>query len=262
LTYIFAHRGSSRYAPENTMAAFRKALEQKADGIELDVQLTKDKIPIIIHDESLKRTTGVKGFVGEYTYDELRCLDAGKWFSKKFKDERIPSLEEFLIWMKPTHLQLNIEFKNNILPYYGMEKIVYDLVKKHGLQDRLIYSSFNHYSLKELKILDPSVDIAPLYSSGLYEPWKYVQNLPATSAHPNWRTLNQTVLNGFKNARIKVRTYTINDSKRMKWMYDNDVEAIITDIPDIARAVKMGTHTNKGSKVINVLQKINPKSYL
>ncbi len=261
LTYIFAHRGASKYAPENSMAAFRKAYELKADGIELDVQLTKDKVPVIIHDESLKRTTGVKGFVGEYTFEELRCLDAGKWFSKKFKGERIPSLEEFLIWMKPTNLLLNIEFKNNILPYYGMEKIVYDLVKMHGLQDRLIYSSFNHYSLKEMKNLDPSVDVAPLYSNGLYEPWKYVQQLPAYSAHPSWRTLNQTILNGFKNAGIKVRPYTINDPKRMKWLFENEVEAIVTDIPDVARAVKAGTHSTKGKKVINALQKINLKSW-
>ncbi|MCF6137790.1 glycerophosphodiester phosphodiesterase [Pseudalkalibacillus berkeleyi] len=262
MTLIFAHRGSSKYAPENTMAAFRKALEQHADGIELDVQLTKDKIPVIIHDESLKRTTGVKGLVGEYTYDEIRCLDAGKWFSAKFKYERIPSLEEFLIWMKPTTLKLNIEFKNNILPYYGMEKIVYDLVQEHGLEDRLIYSSFNHYSLKEMKKFDPNIDIAPLYSSGLYEPWNYVKSLPAESAHPHWRTLNQFMLNGFKEHEIRVRPYTINDPKRMKWLFENKIDAIITDVPDIAFDVRSGLHAPKSNKVMTALQKMNPKSFL
>ncbi|WP_349407691.1 glycerophosphodiester phosphodiesterase [Pseudalkalibacillus sp. SCS-8] len=260
MTYIFAHRGSSKSAPENTMAAFRKALEEKADGIELDVQLSKDKVPVIIHDESLKRTTGTKGFVGEYTVEELKRLDAGKWFSQKFKGEKIPTLEEVLIWLQPTCLYLNIEFKNNVLPYYGMEKIVHDLVCHYGLQDRVIYSSFNHYSLKELKKVNPRVDIAPLYSSGLYEPWKYAKSMTAESAHPHWRTLNQAILKGFKKHGIRVRPYTVNDTKKMKWMFENDVEAIITDTPEIARSVRAGTHQSKTAKFINTLQKINPKS--
>ncbi len=261
LTYIFAHRGASKYAPENTMSAFKKALEMKADGIELDVQLTKDKIPVIIHDETVKRTTDGKGFVSEFTYDQLQKLDAGKWFSKQFSSERIPTLEEFLIWMKQTNLLLNIELKNTIMPYYGMERIVYDLVDRHKLKDRIIYSSFNHYSLQELKQLDSTVEIAPLYSSGLYEPWNYVKSLSTDCVHPHWRTLHPAILNGFRDHDIKVRVYTVNDPKKMKWLCDQKVEAIITDVPDTARAVLDGSLLVKPTVIGNVFHKINPKSY-
>ncbi|WP_408006668.1 glycerophosphodiester phosphodiesterase [Pseudalkalibacillus sp. A8] len=262
MTYIFAHRGASKYAPENTMSSFKKALEMKADGIELDVQLTKDKVPVIIHDETVKRTTDGKGFVSEFTYKQLQNLDSGKWFSKQFTGERIPSLEEFLIWMKQTKLLLNIELKNTIMPYYGMEKIVYDLVDQHKLRNRVIYSSFNHYSLQELKKMDPNVEIAPLYSSGLYQPWNYVKSLSTDCVHPHWRTLHPTILKGFRDCSIKVRTYTVNDPKKMRWLFDQKVEALITDVPDIARSVLDGSLAVKPSVIGNVFHKFNPKSYL
>ncbi|WP_257347964.1 glycerophosphodiester phosphodiesterase [Pseudalkalibacillus decolorationis] len=262
MTYIFAHRGASKYTPENTMASFQKALELKADGIELDVQLSKDKIPVVIHDETLKRTTNGKGFVSEHSYNELRRLDAGSWYSHQYKEEKISSLEEILIWLKPTHLQLNIEFKNTVLPYYNMERLVYDLVMKYDLKKRAIYSSFNHYSLRELQRIDRGNEVAPLYSSGLYEPWNYVRKLNTKSAHPHWRTVNTNILKNFAKHGIKIRSYTINDPKKMQWFFDQHVEAIITDVPDIARSVLEGVHQPTPSKLMTVFQKLNPlKSY-
>src|SRR5687767_9211054 len=99
MTYIFAHRGSSKDCPENTMAAFKKAYQDGADGIELDVQLSKDGIPVIIHDEKLDRTTNKKGNVFSYAYNELTKADAGSWFSKTFAGEPVPSLQELLEWI-------------------------------------------------------------------------------------------------------------------------------------------------------------------
>lgn len=96
VTQIIAHRGASKFAPENTLAAFKLAEKMGADGIELDIHLTKDQIPVIIHDEDIKRTTNGRGFVQKYTYKELQQFDAGSWFSERFSDERILSLEEFL----------------------------------------------------------------------------------------------------------------------------------------------------------------------
>src|SRR5688572_22374319 len=103
------------------MSAFKLAYEMDADGIELDVQLTKDLVPVIIHDESVKRTTGVKRYINDLTIKEVKQLDAGKWFSQKFREEQIPTLEEVLEWIAPTGMLLNIELKNNINPYEGME---------------------------------------------------------------------------------------------------------------------------------------------
>jgi glycerophosphoryl diester phosphodiesterase len=258
VTHIFAHRGASRYAPENTMAAFQKALELGADGIELDVQLSKDHVPVVIHDENIKRTTNGKGFVSEYTVQQLHCFDAGSWFSGQFKGERIPTLEEVLLWIQPTPLLLNIELKNTILPYHGMERLVYDLVEAYNMMDRVIYSSFNHYSLRELQRIHRKNEIAPLYSSGLYEPWDYVRRCNAKSAHPHWRTLTTSIIRNFKKHGIKLRPYTVNDQKRMRFFFDNQIEAIITDVPDVAKNVLAGVNMPAPSKFIGILQKFNP----
>src|SRR5690625_7581403 len=111
---IFAHRGASKYAPENTMAAFKFAYELGAEGIETDVQLTKDNIPVLIHDERVKRTTNGTGYIKDLTWNQVKQLDAGSWFSKKFTGAGIISLDEFLQWIQFKPLYLNIELKNKI----------------------------------------------------------------------------------------------------------------------------------------------------
>lgn len=112
ITKIIAHRGSSALAPENTMAAFELAYEQGAEGIETDVHLTKDNIPVLIHDENVKRTTNSTGYIKDYTFDQLKQFDAGSWFSVKYAGSTIISLEEFLNWFQDKALCLNIELKN------------------------------------------------------------------------------------------------------------------------------------------------------
>ena len=107
-TKIYAHRGASKYAPENTMPAFQLALDMNADGIETDVQLTKDGVPILIHDEKLKRTTTGSGYVKDYTLEELQQLDAGSWFDATFTGTKLITLEQLLQWIKPTYLLLNL----------------------------------------------------------------------------------------------------------------------------------------------------------
>jgi glycerophosphoryl diester phosphodiesterase len=242
-TKIFAHRGASKYAPENTMSAFKLAHEQKADGIELDVQLSKDHVPVIIHDEKLKRTTKEKGVVKEYTVKELKKFDAGSWYSKKYKGEQIPTLREVLEWISPTGLALNIELKNTLEPYIGMEKLVVALVKEYNMQEKVIYSSFNHYSLKEITEINPNAEIAILYDEKLYKPWNYVEFVGATSAHPNFKMLNDGIIAGYKNHRIKVRPYTVNNTAKMAYFIQQDIEAIITDLPDVARSIKIEAKT-------------------
>ncbi len=108
---IYAHRGASKAAPENTMPAFELAAKQGADGIETDVQLTKDQIPVLIHDENVRRTTDGIGFVQDYTYKELQELDAGSWFSSTYSNTTIPTLDQLLAWNKKKKLKLNIELK-------------------------------------------------------------------------------------------------------------------------------------------------------
>src|SRR5690554_3040227 len=122
-TLIYAHRGSSGTYPENTMEAFEAALQEGADGIELDIQLTKDGVPVIIHDETVDRTTDGKGWVKDFTFEELQRLDAGSSFHTDYKGATIPSFEEFLQWFSKTDLLLNVELKSGVVRYPNIEEI-------------------------------------------------------------------------------------------------------------------------------------------
>lgn len=123
---IIAHRGASKYAPENTMAAFKIAYDDGADAIETDVHLTKDFVPIIMHDEDVKRTTNGKGLIKDLTYNQISSLDNGSWFNKSFSNERIPTLEKFLQWAYKKNIRINLELKNNKIDYPYLETIVYE----------------------------------------------------------------------------------------------------------------------------------------
>jgi glycerophosphoryl diester phosphodiesterase len=240
MTYIFAHRGSSKDCPENTMAAFRKAYDDGADGIELDVQLSKDGVPVIIHDEKLDRTTNAKGNVLSYTYEELTKIDAGSWFSKKFCREPIPSLQMFLEWIAPLPMLLNIELKNNVIEYGGLEEKTLQLLHQYGMEKRTVISSFNHYSLVKIRKMNSYIETAPLYSSGLFEPWEYVKAVCSQSAHPNYKSLHPYILEGYKRNNIPIRPYTVNSQKWMAYFFEWGIEAIITDYPIVARKIRDG----------------------
>jgi len=156
---IWAHRGCSLKHPENTIEAFTAALSVNGlTGIELDVQLSKDGIPVVIHDERVDRTTWGVGYVKGFTFTELQNMG------------NIPSLEEVLTLLKPRlleDLKLNIELKNSEIPYQGMEEKVINMVKSFGVEKSVIYSSFNPNSLKVIKEIDENANVAVLGYSGL-----------------------------------------------------------------------------------------------
>ncbi|MBQ7497490.1 MAG: glycerophosphodiester phosphodiesterase, partial [Selenomonas sp.] len=164
-TEVWAHRGASgwdrQYAPENTMPAFQKALEMGADGIELDVQLTKDGEIVICHDERIDRTSRGQGYIRDYTLAELKKIDFGKPHVE-YGFVEIPTLGEFFQFFKPTNLKLNIELKTGVLYYEDIEEKTYKLAEEYGLNDRIIYSSFNHYSVEKLKNICPEARIGLL----------------------------------------------------------------------------------------------------
>ena len=144
-TKIFAHRGASGYAPENTLEAFALAIKQGADGIELDVQLTRDRIPVVIHDETIDRVTSKTGYVKDYTLKELKELTVLESKFPAYTTSKIPTLEEVLDAVKASGILVNIELKTGIYWYPEIEQIVADLVRKSGMEEKVIYSSFNHY---------------------------------------------------------------------------------------------------------------------
>ena len=168
--FVIAHRGASAYAPENTIAAFNKALDMAADGIEIDVHLTKDRHIVVSHDEKLGRTCNGTGFIKDFTLEELKKLDFGSWFSHEYANERIPTLDEIMYLLRDKDILLNIEVKNNLVIYEGIEKAIVDVIKEHKMVEKVIVSSFNHYCLREIKRLAPELKIGLLYSERLYNP--------------------------------------------------------------------------------------------
>lgn len=142
-----AHRGASAVCPENTMVAFERSLQLGATGIETDVQLSSDGKLVLIHDETLSRTAGAEGWVKDNSVEELRTLDAGAWFHADFAGERIPSLDELFDLVRGKNILLNLELKNGIISYKGMEEKIIQAIRDWDMEQQVILSSFNHASL-------------------------------------------------------------------------------------------------------------------
>ena len=147
-TLVWGHRGASGYAPENTMAAFEKAVELGADGIELDVQLTKDGELVVIHDETIDRVSDGSGWVKDYTYAKLIKHNFNRTHPE-YEHAQIPTLEEVYALIKPTDLTINVEIKTGVVFYPEIEARVLDLTERMGLMERVIFSSFNHYTIQK-----------------------------------------------------------------------------------------------------------------
>lgn len=238
MALIIAHRGASGYAPENTMAAFEKALEMGAEGIELDVHLTADGEIVVIHDHTIDRTSDGKGMVGALTLEEIRKYDFGAWFDPKFKGQRIPTLGEVFELLEDWDGLLNIEVKSGPILYPGIEEKLVDMVKSWNFRGRIIFSSFNHYSLRDIKALDPSMEIGLLYMAGLVEPWKYAKDLNAQALHPLYYNVVPELVAGCKENGIKLNPFTIDEEKEMEMIMRAGVDGIITDYPDRALNVR------------------------
>lgn len=231
-TIVYAHRGASGSAPENTMAAFKKAVEMGSHGIECDVQMTKDGRLVICHDEQLDRTTNSKGLIKDKTFEELKSLDAGSWFGKGYEGQRIPLLEELLDLVKKSGIYINIELKNGIVLYEGMEELVISMVKDFGLQDKTILSSFNHYSLFEVKQKHPEIFTGALYMEGLYHPWEYLKSISCDCAHPFYMAIKPEIAKGLIEQGYSINTFTVDDPNTAAMLIKAGVEGIITNHPE------------------------------
>ncbi|MBO7743351.1 glycerophosphodiester phosphodiesterase [Paenibacillus sp. MWE-103] len=233
LVLNIAHRGASAYCPENTMAAFRRAIELGATGIETDVQMTSDGQLVLIHDESLQRTAGSPRLVKDVTLEEAKQLDAGSWFDPAFAGERIPTLGELLELVKPREdVYVNLELKNSIVNYPGLEEAVIEEIRRQGLGERIIVSSFNHYSLVLCKELAPEIRTGVLYVEGLYEPWEYAARIGASALHAHHRAVLPEWTAQAAERGIVYNPWTVNEPAEMKRLLDAGVASIITDYPD------------------------------
>ncbi|WP_095178364.1 glycerophosphodiester phosphodiesterase [Clostridium cochlearium] len=216
------------------MSAFKKAIDMNADGIELDVHLSKDGHIVIIHDEKVDRTINGKGEVKNFTLDELKKLDAGFWFSDEYKGEKIPTLEEVLNLINNTDIYLNIEIKAGYRFYPNIEEKVIDMVKKYKMLDRVIISSFDHYSLVRVKEINSNIKTGMLYEAALYEPWDYARSIKVEALHPNYITLTKEFIDKASINNLEVNPYTVNDETDMEALIKSKVTSVITNYPDKA----------------------------
>lgn len=228
----FAHRGAAGHRPENTMASFTYALELGATGIETDVQMTKDGHLVLIHDETLKRTAGTPEWVKDLTLDEIRTRDAGAWYHKDFKGEKIPTLEELLELTQGTDTVVNLELKNGAVLYPEIERKLIETVRKYKMSEQVVISSFNHYSLFECKKIAPEIRTGILYGEGLYEPWAYAKTVKADALHAFHMAVRPEFVSAAAAAGIVYHPFTVNDKALMSKMIEAGVAGIITDYPD------------------------------
>lgn len=233
MTFIFAHRGSAGTRPENTMEAFFEAEKAGADGIELDIQLSKDGELVVIHDETVNRTTKGKGYVKDLTFAELQSLDVIDRFETG-KPLSIPALEEVFEWLAQNQLLCNIELKTAKVDYPLIEEKAVSLIRAYHLEERVIFSSFNHFSIIQCHRLAPEVEIAPLYSEVMFMPWVYAKSIRAKAIHPRLLTTADWIIRATMNHGIAVRPYTVNKAKDMRRLFKIGCTAIITDFPEIA----------------------------
>ncbi len=238
---IFGHRGFSGEYPENTMLAFRKAVEAGADGIELDVQLTKDLVPVIMHDELVDRTSSGTGYIRDFICEEIEQLDCSypDRFQGKYGVQKIPTLEEYLVWMKEEAVNIvtNIELKNNIYYYGGMEKKVIEMVRRYGLEKRIILSSFNGASVVECKRKDDSIECGFLVGRYLENAGVYARMCGVEYYHPNLEFLTEQHVKNCSENGVGVNVYTVNEEEDMRRMKKWGVNTIITNFPDRGRRI-------------------------
>ncbi|WP_107839133.1 glycerophosphodiester phosphodiesterase [Metasolibacillus meyeri] len=231
---IFAHRGASGQFPENTMRAFEEALQSGVNGIELDVQLTKDGEVIIIHDEKIDRTTNGQGFVKNFTLAELETFDAGGWFSSKFEGERLVTLDKVLAWMQKegNHLRLNIELKNDQIQYVGLEDKVLALINKYDLQERIIISSFNPFSLQRVRMQNANIEIGYLIFGMPDNALWIAKEIGANAIHCEAPYALSAYGEAAKKAGYPLRIYTVNAEDEYKQLVKVGVEVVMTDFPE------------------------------
>jgi glycerophosphoryl diester phosphodiesterase len=235
---VIAHRGASLQAPENTLAAFSKAVELKADAIEMDAKLTADQRVVIHHDPTLDRTTDGKGRVSSHTLSEIQRLDAGSKFNIQYKDERIPTIEE-VFEIIGEHFLYNIELTNYTTPFDQLPEIVIDIIRQFGIQSKVLISSFNPYALIKVRKLEPEIVIGLLLRSS--EP-RWIRGLfrhiaKHDAVHPEYGIVRDRSMVSDLRKKKMVNVWTVNKAEEIQEMIELGVTGIITDDPSLARGM-------------------------
>lgn len=231
----FAHRGSLKEAPENTLSSMKKALAHNPKAIELDVQLTKDGHLVVIHDQSFKRfNPAVKGFIKDFTLEEIKQIDVGSSFSEAYAGESLTTLEAVLE-LVPKEVKLNIEIKNIPIIYEGIERKLLDVLKAYNRLDNIVISSFDHEALKKVQAFDADIPLGLLFYYRILEPWKYAKatGLKLASVHPLYTTLDQRFIDEFHDLGLKVYPFTVDNEGVYEQLIKLGVDGVFSNNPTI-----------------------------
>jgi glycerophosphoryl diester phosphodiesterase len=223
-----AHRGASRYAPENTLAAFRLALEHGVPAVECDVRRTQDGHLVVIHDPAVDRTTDGHGAVASLTLESLRRLDAGRWFGPEFAGERIPLLEEVLEAVRGRAL-IKIEIKNDPIRSEGIEQQVAGAIRRHRMEDEALVMSFDHHIIRELRGAAPGIATGIIYSARLVDPIVAARGAGADALCVEWGYLDRDLVDIAHQAGLGVFAWTVDDEQDIRRFTNLGVDGITSN---------------------------------
>lgn len=246
-TKVMAHRGASTEAPENTMAAFQKAIDDMADYIELDVQLTNNGEVIVMHDSNAYRTTGVDANIVNMTYKEVKTLDAGSWFSDEYVGENVPSLKEVLE-LTQGKIKLNIELKP-VDNGTALAKNTVRLIEKYNMVNDCVITSFSESALKAVKTYNQEIKVGYILSAA-YGDFYDMKNVDFFSV--NAAFLSKRTIDAIHNSGKRVYAWTVNNKESIKNLTNKGVDGIITDNPVLARETIYSRDTSE--TIINMIR--------
>jgi glycerophosphoryl diester phosphodiesterase len=234
---IFAHRGACAHAPENTIAAFQLAILQKADAIELDAKLSSDGSVVVMHDQTLDRTTNGEGKISNYSLEVLKELDTGEKFDESFRGEKIPTLSE-VFESCGNNIFINVEITNYSSPRDSLPEKIASLVKHHKLENRIMCSSFNPLALRRFSKILPDVPLGLLALSGIRGTW--ARNPGSFShyraIHSAVKDTNRKLINKCHKYGLRVPAYTVNSLDNMLSLFQLGIDGIFTADPILAQS--------------------------
>lgn len=232
---VFAHRGAESIAPENTLAAFNTALNHGAKAVELDVQLTKDNVPVVVHDFVLSRYNKDATLpINQYTADELKSIDVGRYFNDSFAGATIPTLKSVLSSL-PNNILINIEIKNSPVKHKGIEAQVAELITNHHDIDHTIVSSFDHGALKRIAQYNSDIKLGFLIHYPLIDAGQYVRStgLNAVSVHPYKKIVDAEFIAECHQHNLKVYPYTVTTKDDYKRLTELGVDGFFTSLHEL-----------------------------
>lgn len=230
---VQAHRGASAIAPENTIAAFRAAAQAGAKWVELDVALSADGTLVVIHDDSVDRTSSGSGSLGALTHAEIAELDAGSWFDPRFANEPIPTLAQTITALGELGLSANVEIKQHA-HHKSLDQLVRAVqteIAKRDPATRIMISSFDAACLKAMHALEPELEMAMLWVEIPPDWEQQLAAIPATTIHMHYKAVSIGLLEHMRERGIKVRVWTCNDPMQLVSFWDAGLTGVITDHP-------------------------------